>query len=218
MSQKQKWALVIFAREPVTGEVKTRMLTTFSKAQVTRLYKAFVRDVLQTAKAVGCQQKFIYVAGKNSRRSFLTQFQRYFILKEQKGGDLGERMHQAFVDCSHSHFTATIIIGTDCLSLTERDIRLAFEKLAQYDCVIGPADDGGYYLLGLRRPTAKLFKNMPWGSRLVFKETLKRVEELKKSVYILEKRGDLDTAEDLNKWFKSPKTSFYTQRVLQGFS
>lgn len=125
-------------------------------------------------------------------------------LYQQRGSDLGERITHAikasFADSCHSKTTAgVIVVGTDCPSLGAEYLQTACSKLAQYDVVIGPADDGGYVLLGLKIPNAGLFKDIEWGESSVFKATLSRLREFNLSYYELPSLSDIDHPQDLVK-------------------
>ncbi len=190
-------ALIIFAREPKDGKTKTRLLKRFPVKLVTRFYKDFVKTVLKTAHAARCNRRFIYYAGTGSSISFLRRFENKFVLKRQMGQGLGVRMYRAFKACAKQGFDKMIIIGTDCLSLTKKDIQKAFEKLEQYDCVLGPSKDGGYYLIGLKSPHKELFENIQWSTDSVFDHTIKKLERLNKNYYLLRRQEDVDTIESL---------------------
>ena len=125
-------------------------------------------------------------------------------LYQQKGCDLGERLAHAikasFTDSSHSKTTAGVfVVGTDCPSLSAQYLQTACSMLEQYDAVIGPADDGGYVLLGLKIPNAGLFKDIEWGGSAVFDATLSRLHEFNLSYYALPSLSDIDHPQDLVK-------------------
>jgi len=217
----KKSALVVFAREPKEGKVKTRFLRELSPQTVTRIYEAFIRDVLKVARQANCDQRFLYYAGAGSSIPFLRRFEKKFLLKRQVGEDLGVRMHRAFSYCQRRRFDKTVIIGTDCLTLTAHDIETALRKLSRYDCVLGPSKDGGYYLIGLKDADKRIFENIKWGTSSVLKATLKRIQKLNKKTYLLREREDMDTAEQLRKFpknVKAAKTSPYTQKALRNLS
>lgn len=218
---KEKTALIVFAREPKDGKVKTRLAKDLSTPTVTRLYKAFVRDVLSIALKVKCDQRFIYYVGNGSSISFLRKFEDHFQLKRQIGKNLGERMYRAFCRCKEKKFDRMIIIGTDCLTLTERDISRAFQKLRNYDCVLGPPRDGGYYLIALKSPHRKLFEGIDWSTALVLKQTLRKARQLNKKVFLLKRREDIDTIVHLKNFSqrtKTPSVAIHTQRILKNLS
>jgi len=215
---KSKTALIVFAREPKEGKVKTRLCKDLPFSTVTRLYKAFVKDILSVARRVQCDQRFIYYAGNGSSIPFLRQVGNRFQLKRQMGKDLGERMYRAFLYCQKSNFARIIIIGTDCLTLTAKDIERAFKKLGSFDCVLGPSVDGGYYLIALKVPHFKLFKGIEWSTSSVLNQTLHKARQLNKRTFLLSKREDIDTVihlRNLSKRIKSPTRAFHTQKILK---
>jgi rSAM/selenodomain-associated transferase 1 len=121
----------------------------------------------------------------------------YYTRQPQKGPDLGERMAHAFAWAFVHGYEEVIIIGSDCAELKYELLNEAFEKLKQYDAVIGPAKDGGYYLLGLKEVFAPVFINKQWSTDTVFAETLQDLEEAGKSVYQLPVLSDIDTMADI---------------------
>jgi uncharacterized protein len=193
---KGKRALIIFAREPEDGKVKTRLLTHFDAAAVTGLYKAFIQDVVHTARQVRCDEKFLYYTGSD-QPWFLQQFQDDFCLRPQSGADLGERMAHAVCACQSDGFVYSVIIGTDCPSLTFGQIQQAFEELEECDLVLGPSPDGGYYLIGQNMLYPRLYSNIEWGTDNVFNQTLKRAKELQLNVTHLSPQQDVDVYENL---------------------
>jgi len=208
LKNSKKTALIVFAREPKLGKVKTRLqkslpapyktiASTGPAAVVLQLYKAFIKDVLNIAQAVGCDQKFIYYAGSGHAIPFLRQFGKQFLLKHQAGKDLGERMHRAFMYCRKQGFDKMVVIGTDCLTIKPRDIDRAFQKLTQHDCVLGPAKDGGYYLIGLKEPEWAMFDHIPWSTAEVLTKTLKKAKQLRYKTYLLPRKEDIDTLRNL---------------------
>ena len=218
---KSRSALIIFAREPKDGKVKTRLCRDLPSATVTRLYKAFVNDVLAVARKTRCDQRFIYYVGNGSSIPFLKRAKSQFQLRRQTGKDLGERMYRAFHYCQKKHFGRIVIIGTDCLTLTSRDIETALKKLKSTDCVLGPSKDGGYYLIALNAPHRKLFEGIDWSTASVLKQTLRRARRLGKRTYLLKGQEDIDTAVHLKKFVqrkKSPSLAPHTQKVLQNLS
>jgi len=218
---KEKTALIVFAREPKDGKVKTRLCRDLPPPTVTRLYKAFVKDVLNVSRKARCDQRFIYYEGNSSSIPFLKRAGKQFQLRRQIGKDLGERMHKAFVYCQRVRFDRIVIIGTDCLTLTSRDIEIAFKKLDNYDCVLGPSKDGGYYLIALKSPHRKLFKGIDWSTSSVLKQTLRGARQLNKKTFLLGCREDIDSIVHLKRFSqhrKNPSLAVHTQKILQNLS
>lgn len=218
IKNNDKRALVVFAREPVVGKVKTRLLAAFDKNWVTALYKAFIKDTLNMAKEVCCEGSFVFYAGSSGQAPFLRRIKDSFVLKRQQGNDLGLRMYHAATMGFNHGFEKVIIIGTDCVNLRASDINTAFKKLDKYDCVLGPSRDGGYYLIGLKKPILTIFSKMPWSTKEVLAETQKRLRILGKRMYLLRRLSDIDTPADLKNLTKTiaqAPHAFYTKTALQ---
>lgn len=123
-------------------------------------------------------------------------FEDYIFEKySQDGKDLGERMHNAFIEGFEKGYEKIIIIGSDIYDLEESDLNKAFEALEEAEYVLGPAQDGGYYLLGMKAPNARLFENKSWGTEMVLRETLETIKGTK--FVLLDQRNDVDTYEDI---------------------
>lgn len=200
----EKTRLIIFAREPRVGRVKTRLLKSLPPLQVTSLYKAFIKDVLNAAKVVPCHERVIYYTGARSPR-FLKKYKKLFQYQRQKGKDLGQRMLRAFVESVKGGFERTVIIGTDTPHLDPALISRAFAALEHRDVVLGPARDGGYYLIGLKEFSSILFSRIRWGTSQVLNSTLTRARKLKMKIYLLPLLGDIDTVRDLKEFSRNPK-------------
>jgi len=220
-SNSKKMALIVFAREPKEGKVKTRLCKDLPPPTVTQIYKAFVRDVLSIALKTHCDERFIYYVGTGFSIPFLRRAGKGFLLKRQMGKDLGRRMYKAFAHCQKQRFERIVIIGTDCVTLMTRDIERAFQKLEAHDCVLGPSKDGGYYLIGLKAPHRKIFSGVKWSTSLVLEQTLHRARQLNKKVFLLRSREDVDTVADLRKLSRRISGSGiagHTQKVLKKLS
>lgn len=122
-------------------------------------------------------------------------FSDQFIKKVQSGKDLGEKMKNAFAKGFQHGFQHIIIIGSDLLDITTQDIEEAFNALETYDYVLGPAEDGGYYLLGMNKLNSTLFENKDWSSNTVLQDTL--IDLKNKHIALMDERNDIDTYEDL---------------------
>ncbi len=140
---------------------------------------------------------------------------------DQIGDDLGARMAQAFQIALGNPYKSGIIIGTDIPGITGSILSAAFKSLEEHDVVMGPTEDGGYYLIGLKNNVPELFENIAWSTGTVFSVTQEKAKELGLSLKILPKLRDLDTEEDLHVFIqesKNPKNDTFsgrTQKVLQ---
>ena len=117
----------------------------------------------------------------------------------QGSGDLGEKMSRAFSKSFQDGSRQVVIVGADCPNISTTILATAFAKLAEHDLVLGPATDGGYYLIGLSSNQPRLFNNLPWGSNLVLLETLAIAEKYEMSFFLLEELNDVDRPEDLSR-------------------
>lgn len=194
-----KNCLIIFAKEPEKGKVKTRLSNCFSSAQCLNLYKAFVKDTLSIAKRFSGAEKILAYEAGGARPRYLLKTAPGFKFYKQRGKDLGERMHNAFCYAQKNNAQATVIIGSDTPTLPAAFIARAFKRLRSNDLVIGPSFDGGYYLIGMRKPCAGIFSKISWSAPSVFSRTIDRARSFRKSVSILDKWYDLDGPEALTR-------------------
>lgn len=187
-----KKALIIFTRNPELGKCKTRLAKTIGAANALAVYKFLLQHTASIAKGVNADLYVFY--SKHIKKDDLWDTDT-FRKKIQKGDDLGQRMQNAFIELLEMGYQKVAIIGSDLLDLDAEVVNLAFSKLNFNDVVIGPAMDGGYYLLGMKNFYPKLFQNKNWGSETVLSSTLKDLQN--SSVHLLKELNDIDTFEDL---------------------
>jgi uncharacterized protein len=178
--------IIVFAKAPVPGAAKTRLIPALGAWGAARLHARLVRQAVRTALASGCGPVEVHGSARHSFfRSLKTRF------RLQRGRDLGERMHHAL-----SRNPGAILIGTDCPALTAADLRRATRLLRSgAEVVIAPAEDGGYALIGARRVPVELFRDIAWGSSSVYDETVKRLKPYRWRA--LRTVWDVDRPEDL---------------------
>lgn len=211
--------LIVFAKEPENGKVKTRLRKYFSDAQLLNLYKAFLKDTLNIAKKVHCEEKVLAFHSTKSP-DYLKKIAKRFKFYKQTGKNLGERMHNAFVCARENKAEKTVIIGSDSPNLPGRFIEETFRKLDLYDIVLGPSDDGGYYLIGLKEPCSGMFRGIKWSSDKVLKQTLIAAKKYKKKLAMLQMWYDIDDLESLTKLIGDPRknkntdVAKWTMRIL----
>lgn len=185
-------ALIIFTRNPELGKVKTRLAKTVGDEKALEVYKHLLMHTMQETKHLTCD-KFIFYDTSITNNDIWPET--IYRKKIQSGDDLGEKMHRAFELLFSLGYKNCLIVGSDLFDLKKEIIEAAFRKLQENDAVIGPAEDGGYYLLGLKKLNLALFKNKVWGTSSVLADTLKNLNS--QSVYLLETLNDIDTFEDL---------------------
>jgi uncharacterized protein len=175
--------IIVFARAPVIGQAKTRLIPRLGAWRAARLHASLTRHALRTALAADCGPVELHLTRPHSlfRGAVL-----------QRGRDLGERMHHAFSSAKRP----AVLIGSDCPMLTAADLRRAARWLrGGYDAVVAPAEDGGYALIALRRPRREFFDGIDWGSARVYAQTVQRLAGYRWRA--LRRVWDLDRPEDL---------------------
>jgi rSAM/selenodomain-associated transferase 1 len=196
------WPLLVFARAPVVGHVKTRLIAALGEQGACRLYEQLVSQTLQRACAARGAQVQLWVAG-DPANEFVQQCARRFRVPvfQQHGADLGQRMAGAFdhAFCAVRPVAGCVLIGTDCPAQSVEDLEQAEQALRSNDAVLQPAQDGGYVLIGLRGAQPRLFEAIDWGSRRVAAQTLQRAASLGLSLHALRTVPDLDDEEDLSR-------------------
>lgn len=212
---KKSRCLIVFAREPQIGRVKTRFHNHLTPAQTLKLYTAFVHDVLRQTHQLSVEARHLYYTGRQ-HPDFLSQFSD-FTLVQQRGVSLGERMHRSFVRSWREGHTATVLVGTDCLSLTPALYRAAYAALNKFDVVLGPSHDGGYYLIGLKHPQPALLTDIHWGTDTVLTQTLDRIKKVGLCVRLLAPQPDMDDWPTLQAFMRQPSPRRYAPHTAAAY-
>ncbi|HVF96002.1 MAG TPA: TIGR04282 family arsenosugar biosynthesis glycosyltransferase [Flavisolibacter sp.] len=189
-----KKALIIFVRKPERGKVKTRLAASLGDEAALLIYKKLLQHTLEITSPVDAD-KGVFYAGEIEEND-MWQSERYF-KQQQAGGDLGDRMNAAFETVFRMGYHQVCIIGSDCYQLTPEIIADAFQALEKNDLVIGPAYDGGYYLLGMKQLHSSLFQNKQWSTGSVCADTLLTAAHQKLTVAKLSTLHDVDEADDV---------------------
>ncbi len=191
--------LIIVARRPLPGATKTRLCPPLDGETAAALYECFLRDTLLNARHVpGAQAMIMYTP--EDAGSYFAELAPDLPARPQRGADLGQRLAYAFDEALASPEICAVAIGSDSPDLPHRYISGAFALLAGgVDLVLGPADDGGYYLVGLRRPQPRLFQEVPMSTPSVLTDTLTVARELGLRSELLPPWYDVDTHGDLRR-------------------
>ncbi|MBN2868944.1 MAG: TIGR04282 family arsenosugar biosynthesis glycosyltransferase [Flavobacteriaceae bacterium] len=192
---QQKNLIITFTRNPELGKVKTRLAKTIGNPSALAIYKKLLEHTESVLKPLTCD-KAVYYSVKIRENDIWdsTIYQKH----QQNGEDLGERMANAFKNGFKSDYHKIVIVGSDLYDLKTEHINQAFEALKNNDIVLGPAEDGGYYLLGMKQFYPKLFQNKNWGTSSVLKETLDNLEQ--ENVFLLDTLNDIDVYDDIEKY------------------
>src|SRR6266568_2684643 len=191
--------LIIFAREPVPGRVKSRLAADVGDQAAAELYESMLQDVLGTSRQLSDVETAVFWACEEESLTLLAEKYRCRS-RRQITGNLGQRMQAALEDEFASGSDICCIIGSDAPDLPLSYIREAYQLLdrQQTDVVFGPSRDGGYYLLGLRQVWPRLFMGIPWSSSAVLDRSLAAARDSGLTATLLPEWQDIDTLEDLN--------------------
>lgn len=187
-----KKLILIFVRNPVLGQVKTRLAASLGNEMALKTYHLLLSHTAKVTEAVQADKMVFY--SESIIDNDIWSEKKYQKTKQSKG-DLGQRMNNAFEQAFGLGYEHVVLIGSDLYSLNIKHLETAFHQLNHNDVVIGPAKDGGYYLLGLKTKMPYLFSNKKWSQNTVLKDT---ISDLKgQTVYRLETLNDIDTIADL---------------------
>ena len=185
-------ALILFVKNPAFGKVKTRLAATVGAPMALRIYQALLLRLRQTAEKLPFRRYAFFSDENWTPREWPEEtYQR----RIQIGEDIGIRMHNAFAEVLSENRRA-ILVGSDIPGLTTTIIKTAFKELKEKDLVLGPARDGGYYLIGLKAPCAGLFEGISWSTKKVLEQTLQKAKQLGLSYALLPTLSDVDYEED----------------------
>jgi hypothetical protein len=186
--------LIIFARAPRLGLVKTRLASALGPQAALEAYRLLVQTLVQNLAALA-EVELRYApdtAGQEVQHWLLPGWHS----QPQGTGDLGARMHRAFLQAFQTGAKQVALIGSDCPSVTVEDIRSAWSALEDNDLALGPACDGGYWLIGLRQPQPALFEGISWGTDAVLRESIARARNARLTTALLRQLPDVDTEQD----------------------
>ncbi len=193
----EKRVLIIFIKNPILGKAKTRIAATEGDERALEIYEELLTHTHKVSLECTCERFVYYTYFIDEKDQWKSE---NFNKCMQAEGDLGQRMQAAFKDCLGLGAEKVLIIGSDCGALQASHIEMAFEGLANHDLVIGPAEDGGYYLMGMKKDDFFVFENKEWSTSGLLKATIKEIEEKQRSYHLLETLNDIDTIDDYNEW------------------
>jgi len=205
-TDKDPSRVLLFVRAPQRGHVKTRLATRLGDDRTLALYRCFVEDIIATLKA-GSFQASVFYTPDDQEAQVQAWLGRHARCYPQFGSDLGQRMHAALIKTFGKSVKQAVLIGSDFPDLGIEVMQEAFSALQENDVVIGPARDGGYYLIGFQKDalSTDIFTGIAWGTSQVFQQTLMQIKQANLTYHILPAWYDIDTYEDL--------MAFYTRNA-----
>lgn len=205
-------ALILFLKFPERGKVKTRLAAVLGDDPAYRLYRCFLADIAAMTHHVNAQTIIAYSGPEGESFANFPDVQ----CLHQRGHDLGERMHAAFLDVFAQGFERCVLVGSDIPDLPTGMINDAFEILRSVDIVLGPSTDGGYYLVGCKSSSLRrsIFSDIPWSTALVFSETRNRITGEGLVSAELQPWSDIDDFDDLKQYYERNRHQNETSYVM----
>lgn len=199
-----KSALLVFTRAPVSGQTKTRLIPLLGAQGAAEFHQTILRSTLAEANASNFETVEIWCATENDH-PLLKQCSLYYsnAMKIQRGSDLGEKMQHA-TETTLAENTFVVLIGSDCPAITTNILNQSYQHLSNgKDAVLGPASDGGYYLIGLKEPNSGIFEDVKWGEGDVAERTRQNFARLGLVYVELEELADIDTPDDYQRYISN---------------
>ena len=193
---KNSKALIIIAKYPAKGSVKTRLKSHMHDDKILELYTHLLETTIQKLRSIDGVDTFIAYAPMEAT-SFFSQYNLGLLCLPE--GDLGARMLPAFQDIFIKGYKNAVLVGADIPVLEPKYILNALRALSTHDLVYGPAEDGGYYLVGMSKPIKEVFENIPWSSAQTLKISLQQADRSGYSVDLIDTLSDIDTIDDVKK-------------------
>lgn len=200
-------AIIVFARYPTEGKVKTRLASTIGDSFAKVFYRKIAENLFHHVRNVSKTNKYLFYSELNEKDKIIKWVGRKFLFAHQDGESLGERMTNAFKKVFSHGNKRVVIVGSDIPDLSKEILQDAFNQLDNYDIVIGPSVDGGYYLLGMKNFQPEIFKNIEYSKSDVLKKTIEKITSLGLTYSTLISLQDIDTESDLIKWLDQTNSS-----------
>ena len=200
-------AIIVFTRFPIEGKVKTRLAKNMGNKFAVSFFRACAEHTfkeLLKVEEMG-SDLFLFCSEENEIEQVMKWAGNNFKYNSQQGSDLGIKMYNAFSTVFKEGYKKVIIIGTDAPDVSMNLMQSAISVLDNYSVVIGPANDGGYYLLGFKSKLIDLFSGIEWSTDSVFDNTIEKLNHSKTNYFMLDRLTDIDTVEDLQYWLKYHK-------------
>ena len=214
---QENQALIVVAKAPIPGQVKTRLCPPLSGDEAASLHGSMVMDILERCRTLRTFDRFLACTPSQEHAFFKTMAARFGVtLWDQVGTDLGQRMNHALTKAFQMGYQKALLVGTDIPTLAAHTCTHAIQTLADHDVVFGPTADGGYYLVGMKRPMPELFHGIPWSTSQVLSKSLEQARGMGLSVGQLETQHDLDTILDIQNIIpnlRGPNKSRYSTRT-----
>lgn len=191
--------LIIFLKYPEPGKVKTRLAKDVGSDQAASIYSHMAQAIIDNVLDPSSYKTVIYFNPPDKQREIIDWLGKKEVqYSPQKGNTLGDKISNAFKEVFCHGSDKTVIIGTDCIEITLETINKTMDLLNDNDAVLGPAKDGGYYLLGLNKFTPQIFQDIDWSTEYVLEQTVEKMNNNQLNFQLLKTLKDIDTVDDIN--------------------
>ena len=222
MTAENKQAIIIFSRLPIGQETKTRLANLLNENQREKLHVMMWADIFSEIMKLSDINIFLYWTGSGDINNYKNFIPENFILRQQTGSNLGEKMNNAMQEIFYNGYNRVVLIGSDIPSLRHENIKRAFDSLNNSDVVIAPSKDGGYWLIGMRKFFPEVFNisESKWGNSSVLDSTIMKLKDSGISYNFADILQDLDTPEDIKIFMgefsnRDKKTYKYLEFILK---
>ena len=199
-------AVIVFSKAPQPGQVKTRLIPELGAQQACQIHQQLLEYVIKNVSSIKDADVDLHCSPDTSHNFFQYLKAQYrLVLDTQVEGDLGKRMYSAIKSRLHE-YKKVVLIGSDCPLINTDYIKIAFDELNRSDVVLGPAEDGGYVLVGMKKPRSDIFTDIDWGSERVLQQTIEKIQP--DIPVLLDTLWDVDRAEDVER-FRHLNTHFF---------
>jgi len=205
--EEKDTAIIVFTKFPVEGKVKTRLAKNMGNKFAVSFYRVCAEHTFKElikVKETG-SELFLFCSEENEIEQVMNWAGNNFNYYSQQGNDLGLKMYNAFETVFKKGYKKVIIVGTDAPDVSMNLVQSVISVLDNYSVVIGPANDGGYYLLGFKSKLIDLFSGIEWSTDSVFNSTIEKLNNSKTHYFVVDELTDIDTLEDLQNWLKHYK-------------
>lgn len=202
MTEFSRNRVIVFAKQPLPGYAKSRLGADLGEEESAGVYARLLYSYLHSLMSLDLQQYLVELsAAEVEDIPFFEDAFPEFLVRPQSYGNLGQRMAAAFQRAFDEGADCVVLTGSDIPDLAESVIMEAFSKLEKFSVVLGPAVDGGYFLIGMTQPCVSIFSNIIWSRETVMEQTLERIEEEGLLAGLLAEREDIDHISSFNRWF-----------------
>ena len=207
MTDNNKNAVIIFTRYPEIGKVKTRLAASIGNESAYLVNEILVGRTFKECLKLEENRfsLFAFYSDMKNEEFFPDSIAKRFLIYNQDGENIGEKMRNAFEKIFNLGFEKAVILGTDIPDISESILSKSFLELEQNNIVIGPSNDGGYYLLGMNKFYHNIFDDIKWGTESVFEKTIDKIHENNLSYTTIDRLTDIDVKEDLLSWYELNK-------------